>query len=230
MEKFEKLKHTGNKNCYIDDDNIFDKQYEIYKFENSECIGPWYIKEKLYVNKNTGESVLRVCKDINCEYVMKLFDFMVSGKITEDILNEIDCQILSSDNDLSPKIIQVMTNDYKVGIIMEKLKYTLYEMLIIYAKEKNKKGILTLITDVCLSIKKLHELNITHNDMHLGNVMINDSKIYFIDFGLSKKQIDNKNKDFETLKTCIKYTLNIEGREYIEEIYADINKIFNKYK
>lgn len=77
MEKFEKLKHTGNKNCYIDDDNIFDKQYEIYKFENRECIGPWYIKEKLYVNKNTGESVLRVCKDINCEYVMKLFDFMV---------------------------------------------------------------------------------------------------------------------------------------------------------
>ena len=116
-----------------------------------------------------------------------------------------------------------------------------------YLKGKRIKDILNNISekerhDICIKIGKsianLHNNNLIHGDITTSNMILFEDKIYFIDFGLGKKDIEVESKGvdlhvlmeaFESTHSkfpkCFDYVMDGYKQNYKKDIKQVIKKI-----
>ena len=125
--------------------------------------------------------------------------------------------------------------DLEKGIItMEYLKGKRIKDIFNEIDEKER---IILCKKIGKSIAKLHNNNIIHGDITTSNMILHDSKVHFIDFGLGEKnnELESKGVDLHVLieaiesthskyANCFKYVL--EG--YKSEYKDDVNKVIKK--
>ncbi|NYV28457.1 protein kinase domain-containing protein [Streptobacillus felis] len=118
-------------------------------------------------------------------YYKKIFDLdFPENKYM--FIQELNIMIFMLKNKISciPKILKVnFKREYK-EIFFEKLHgKTLNE---IDFEEYNIKSKLILFIKILVSVKDIHDLGIVHNDINLGNIILNEDKVYIIDFTESR--------------------------------------------
>jgi predicted Ser/Thr protein kinase len=106
-----------------------------------------------------------------CNYVLKV------QNDDREFRNEVRLLKKLEGTGLSPKIYDAWTCKKKGYIILEKLDETLK------GSKLPKKEIYKQITKL---LKALHRKKITFMDLHWGNAMVKNGRLYMIDFGLSK--------------------------------------------
>ncbi len=123
----------------------------------------------------------------------------------------------------TPKIFDVDKKNHK--IIME---YVDGERVKEFLNKTNKAKIKGICFEIGRMIGKLHSSGIIHGDITTSNMIIKESKVYFIDFGLgffSKKTEDQgidllllqealKSTHFEIMNFCWKNVINGYKKEY----------------
>ena len=126
--------------------------------------------------------------------------------------------------------------DLQNGIItMEYLRGKRIKDILNTVDEKKRKRICNMIGK---SIAKLHNNNLIHGDITTSNMILQDDKIHFIDFGLGSKngEIETKGVDLHVLMeafesthsqhpNCFTYVLEGYKKELIENAHAVIKKI-----
>jgi Kae1-associated kinase Bud32 len=104
---------------------------------------------------------------------------------------------------LTPKIFSVDEKNHK--IIMEFIDGTRIKELLYEADEKT-------VEKICFEIGKLvgklHSAGIIHGDLTTSNMILKESQIYFIDFGLGffSKKIEDQGTDLNLLYEALKST------------------------
>ncbi|MEM4347010.1 MAG: KEOPS complex kinase/ATPase Bud32 [Candidatus Altiarchaeota archaeon] len=80
-------------------------------------------------------------------------------------------------------------------------------------------------------IAKLHSKNIVHNDLTTSNMLLSNSEIYFIDFGLAihSTRIEDKAMDLVVLKKAIKATHPKKFQVIWKEILRGYKTIAERY-
>lgn len=126
-----------------------------------------------------------------------------------------------------PKVkVNFMINELAIGDLNNWLDNTNYNALTI--KE--------IITQIYHGIKCMHNEGITHNDLHLGNILVMNRcgyKFVITDFGKAKYDIDDKNKDLNK-NLDLNHFLSLLIRKILSKI-KDINlkkdaeKFYNTY-
>jgi len=106
-----------------------------------------------------------------CNYVLKV------QNDDKEFRNEVKLLKKLEGTGISPKIYDAWTCKKKGYIILDKLDATLK------ASKLSKKEIYKQITHL---LRALHRKKITFMDLHWGNAMVKDGRLYMIDFGLSK--------------------------------------------
>ena len=102
------------------------------------------------------------------------------NKSVSKLEKEIELQNLASELKICPKIVEFNT-ELKY-IIMEKMDRHLIDSV-----EKNKCLSLKQQKQIISIYKKLDKAKVFHGDVNLLNYMYKKSKLYIIDFGMSKK-------------------------------------------
>jgi predicted Ser/Thr protein kinase len=151
------------------------REYEEYKKSYKVC-------EQLGNKGKDGVTYLVKIEDK--EFAMKTFS---KKKSKQNIQREAELQEIASSFNIAPKIIDVdLVNNY---IVMEKMDMHLYEVM------KKQNGDLTekQQKEIINIFNKLDEAGVLQNDSNILNYMYKGSKLYVIDFGISKK-IDDKLK------------------------------------
>ena len=97
---------------------------------------------------------------------------------------------------------------YSVGkydIEMERIKGERFKELM---QEKERKEITRLLERLGREIALLHNNDLIHGDLTTSNILLEDDRIYFIDFGLGEvsKSIEKRSTDLKLLKNIIKST------------------------
>ena len=133
---------------------------------------------------NTGkEGVTYLVRNENGdEYAMKTFK---KTKSSSRLQNEADLQIIASQYEVSPKIIEINTEEKY--IVMEKLDKHLFDVM------KKQNGNLTKLQQqqIIKLYKNLDKAGVFHGDSNILNYMFKEKKLYMIDFGMSKYIDDN---------------------------------------
>lgn len=188
------------------------------KISGGRCNGSYTAKEQ--IGEGFFGTVYSLCNIENgCEYVFK-----VIKKLEKFDETEIELQMKASEAGIAPKILQVVYNGDNVGIIMEKLKYTMMDFLndiSILPKDARQIILLKNIVDVFDLLGKLHSLGILHNDNHISNIMwdTKTSKWMLIDFGYATMMLDKKfNNDFENFIEDIISTASIDDTDIDTDI------------
>jgi TP53 regulating kinase-like protein len=90
-------------------------------------------------------------------------------------------------------------------IIMDFIQGTPVKMVIQSMSEQEKNNI---FTHIGILIGRLHNAGIIHGDLTTSNMILNDSKIYFIDFGLGEysTEIENKGVDLHLMNRALQST------------------------
>jgi tRNA A-37 threonylcarbamoyl transferase component Bud32 len=161
--------------------------YECYPTKHDPVRG-WYI-----IGPNLGESgaanlgVYRVCKDQDCEHIIKIGN---SAKIKKEINIQNEC----AKHNLCKAVEDWWKcNDNKTAFVMPMLDRTLKEKLSAIGSINEESG--NLIKDALSLIWRLHQIDIIHFDLNSGNIMMDsDGKLFLIDFGESKF-IPNNNEE-----------------------------------
>lgn len=84
------------------------------------------------------------------------------------------------------------------------------------------------ITKLIYLVKKLHENNISHNDLNLRNIMYKKNKLCLIDFALSTQFVDNK-QDLYAI-TNIMYNLSKQVNIFNKLRYFNIDEYILSFK
>jgi len=113
----------------------------------------------------------------NKEYAVKQFK---PAKSLNKIQLEADLQKKAARFGISPKVKEC--NLDKRYIRMEKLDKSLYKFM----KEKHGKLPIRYQKAIVNIANKLDKIGIFHNDPNIANFMINDGKLYIIDYGFAK--------------------------------------------
>ncbi len=169
-----------------------------YFFKEKEVLDytKWQIKSSIGKPGKDGSAYIIVNKkNPEKEYVIKMFR---AKKSFNKVRNEVRFQTIASLYGISPKIYEygAKPNPY---IIMDKMNQgTILDVI------DNQGGILSeeqqkQIIDI---YRILDKIKIYHNDYNLLNFMINDDKVYIIDFGFSKK-LEKGKTNFTTLQTSL---------------------------
>ena len=138
-------------------------------------LGPYEKKIQLGNKGKDGITYLITYKGEEC--AMKTFR---KNKSTSKLETEVELQNLASEFKVCPKIKEFNT-DLKY-IIMEKMDKHLIDLI-----EKNKCLNLKQQKQIISIYKKLDKAKVFHADANLLNYMYKKSKLYIIDFGMSKK-------------------------------------------
>ncbi|CAM3063219.1 protein kinase domain-containing protein [Streptobacillus ratti] len=99
---------------------------------------------------------------------------------------EINTMIFLLKNKISfiPKILKVKMRKDNKEIFYEKIVgKTLKEMNVLNYSLKER---LELFSKIIMAVKEIHDLGLIHNDINLGNVIINGNDVYIIDFSESR--------------------------------------------
>jgi TP53 regulating kinase-like protein len=103
----------------------------------------------------------------------------------------------------TPKILFVDNASYK--IIMENVDGRRVKELLYVA---DRKTVARICFDIGKLIGKLHSAGIVHGDLTTSNMILKDSQIYFIDFGLGEfsKRLEDQGIDLNLLYEAMKST------------------------
>ena len=158
------------------------------------------------INKGGFGTVYKVlCKKNNKIYAMKKI-----YPIREDIKNEVF--ILSNiSNQYIIKYYNSFIKDEKLCIIMEYCDNSDLREFINEHKSNNNQlidqtVIISIIFQICLGLKEIHDNNIIHRDLKPENIFINkDYKIKIGDFGISKQLTTSNEYTYTSNKGTINY-------------------------
>lgn len=151
-----------------------DKDYKITKIVGSGAFGTVYLECKK-----------RSIQD--CDRVVKLEDF--KRKKRSSIEKEIEMQRKFSDIGLSPKVFKSKIVNNTSMIEMERLECSVEKDFL--TKKWPEKIIKDFVKFVESTLNKMCEYNLSHGDLHFGNMGYNmvkgKIKLYLLDFGFSMK-------------------------------------------
>jgi tRNA A-37 threonylcarbamoyl transferase component Bud32 len=158
-------------------------KYKLKKFEKyKEKQDKKYEKLRQIGNVGVDGTTYLVRTKVGEFYAMKTF---AGNKSSESILLEARLQKLASKAGIAPKIIEVDT--VLKFIVMEKMDKHLLDVM----KEQNGELTKAQQHDIIRLFKQLDLCKVFHGDSNILNYMYSNSKLYMIDFGLSKL-IDSK--------------------------------------
>uniref|UniRef100_A0A6C0AD74 Protein kinase domain-containing protein n=1 Tax=viral metagenome TaxID=1070528 RepID=A0A6C0AD74_9ZZZZ len=198
-----------------------DKKFKFYSEKNFTFI-------RKLSSGNYGESILAIDEN-NEKVVIKKFESCVGT----DSVKEFYFLKLLNHSEISPNLRGIYIKGDCVYLVMECLKYTIYDFfrLLDCCSEKNELTIKYYFKKVLKTISKIHDFGIVHNDLNVSNIMLNyENKIKIIDFGMAEffgikpilsdffDRFDISNfypPDFYNLKTI---TLKINSKDKTFEI------------
>jgi TP53 regulating kinase-like protein len=182
-----------------------------------------------------------------CKSKYMSFDVVKKRRINKSYrIEEIDTRLISSRTKEESKLMTEVRNygvsvpiifdvDLVNGIItMEYLKGKRIKDILNDLSEKDRFYICRMIGE---SIAKFHNKDIIHGDITTSNMILQDDRIYFIDFGLGEKnnEIEAKGVDLHVLMEAIESTHSrysncfnyiLEG--YKKELKVDANLVIKK--
>lgn len=194
------------------------------RISGGECKGAYKVLEP--VGEGFFGTVYSITCESGCDYAFKV--------IKKDMLhlfkeNEIELQSRASEIGIASEILQVTYNDDSIGIIMEKMDYTMKDFLKDISKltaDARQIILLKIIKDVFELLNKLHGINILHNDVHISNIMWNTkkSKWMLIDFGLASKF--SKSSSLKPLNDFQNFCESIITSTFIDDVDLNPGIIF----
>lgn len=112
-------------------------------------------------------------------------------------------------------------------IIMDFIQGSPVKMVIQSMSEQEKKNIFTRIG---ILIGHLHNAGIIHGDLTTSNMILNDSKIYFIDFGLGdySTEIEDKGVDLHLMKRALQSTHYAYAESGFKAVLEGYKKTMNE--
>lgn len=143
---------------------FFDKHS--YKTAKNEYDINEYIKSRVYNHNNYFTLWNKMCKPPSFETFLK-YDKDIGNIIQDPKIFDKNSIMLIGDNYGSDLLDKFIEDIKKLSITTIIKKYLVY------------------IYDILLCTSKLHEINISHNDIHLKNIMVKNNKPKLIDFGIS---------------------------------------------
>lgn len=197
------------------------------RISGGECKGAYKVQDQ--VGEGVFGTVYSITSESGCDYAFKVIKKPMLRLFNE---NEIEMQTRASKAGIASEILQITYNDDSIGIIMEKMDYTVYSFLKDISKLSiDARQIITikLIKDVFELLEKLHSIDILHNDVHLSNIMWSTKKFKWmlIDFGSallhSKSDID-LNEDFQL------FIESIIATTFIDDIDINPDIIFRDFE
>lgn len=205
-----KIKYTGSKTDMI---NFIRAERDIL-YKRHEQLGD--------SGKDATTFLVKVKNNDDTEslYAMKSFKAKKSG---DRILREAEIQRMLSTHGICPRVIDVETTLKSKYIVMEKLDRHLIDV------NGEKKVPLTYQKQLVKLYKSMDELGIFHGDANPLNYMIKKSKLYVIDFGMSKDinpallkklKTDKPNLHIMTLGMILK----LKNMDYPKESYEFLVK------
>jgi tRNA A-37 threonylcarbamoyl transferase component Bud32 len=195
---------------------VFDKKYEL----GHGVFGNVY---KAYNGKNLNNRI--VAKKTHKTFSRQLFSLIVNGKFQGTMFKkEVDVLQYLSKVGISPKIYYV--NSEKMIYVIDKLDYTLNEMLI------SNKFKLIHLNGLIKTLKLLQQTPYKHNDLHSGNIMYSESKkkFYIIDWGIFEYNDKCVVKKKSTKKTKNCYLYNETNKRYLDDLFYYVTDKYNKNK
>ncbi|WP_064591085.1 protein kinase domain-containing protein [Streptobacillus moniliformis] len=148
---------------------------------------------------------------------------------------EINNMIFLLKNKISfiPKILKVKITKNNKEIFYERIVgKTLKEMNILNYSLKER---LKIFNEIIVVVEKIHNLGLIHNDINLGNIIINENNVYIIDFSESRfinNKYDKKYFSYTKGFSCLEKYSNNE-KNFIENDTYSLTSIcyylvFNK--
>tara|TARA_B110000259_G_scaffold82305_1_gene96157 strand:+ start:3024 stop:4397 length:1374 start_codon:yes stop_codon:yes gene_type:complete len=189
------------------------------------------IGKKLGNEGYEGVTFSAVLRENGKNYAIKTFDKTHNKKTDKkdynELVKEASLQYIASLKGVAPKVFAIIFNKNIKGIIMEKLDYSLRQVL-----EYNK-GILSKYQELSLveCVIKLSEICILHHDNNPLNFMwsVEKNKFYYIDFGFSIFLSEYKGKknlfhNLAILKDCFEgFRLGLFKRKRVNSKGIKIN-------
>jgi TP53 regulating kinase-like protein len=116
-----------------------------------------------------------------------------------------------------PKIIEEDSNDYEIKMEFIPGKKLSEELNKTPLKEQTK-----IANKIGRTVGKLHKNGIIHGDLTTSNMILHDSKIYLIDFGLSKLagKIEDKAVDLHLLRQA----LEAKHFQNYDKLFSEVKK------
>ncbi len=129
------------------------------------------------------------------------------------------------------KARKAVKTPYIFGIDPEKSKITMEEIEGETLKkriEKEKEDEEKTGKEIGGLLKKLHSLDIVHNDLTTSNIIRKDNELYFIDFGLSEKTSKTEDKAMDLL--VFKKMLKSTHWKQFKEIWSNLKEEYGNKK
>lgn len=166
------------------------------------------------IEKLIGEGRYGVCflarSDVGQQVVIKKFKPGIFKKNSEK--NEYEAVILSKLKDKRiPELLGVINEKGFYGFILEfKRGYTVKDILFKHSHKFSQEEFFNIGIKLIRIIRYLHDNGVVHRDIRIPNVLIDDSEVYIIDFGLARWGDNTQypyNLDFSYLGDFLLYLL-----------------------
>ena len=157
----------------------------------------WILEGDEIIGQGNASSVFKVCRDMNCDYVMKI----INKNQHAHIKREICFQNICSTYKLCKPVEDWWLSEDKGGvIIMPILEETLSDRLKKVEKikdlHKKNKEKWNLVKKAIRLILRMHKLGISHNDSHVENMMFDKhGRLFFIDMGVTDFLFNHPSRD-----------------------------------
>jgi len=186
--KFRELKNMANdiglrsrrsKDLLIQDIVELLDSYQNLNYERYEQLGDKGKEGVTYLVRSPGRT----------KYAMKTFR---KRKSSNTLRKEAELQRIASTVGVAPDVIDV--NEEEKFIVMDKMNKHLFDVM----KSQNGELKVEQQKQIVRIFKKLDNVNVFHGDSNILNYMYKGSRLYIIDFGMSKKINDNLIKKLGT--------------------------------
>ncbi len=179
---------------------IIKKIYKNKKIQNYtilEFVGKGRFGKCFYAESNTGYKVI-------------LKKFRKGYLKTNTEKNKYEAVILSKiDDPRVPEFLGIVNHKFFYGFILKALPGTTVQDLLFKKNHKfNNEEIYNIGRQLISIIKYLHKIGIVHRDISISNVLVDECKVYLIDFGLARFADNNKyryNLDYSYLGDFLLY-------------------------
>lgn len=136
------------------------------------------------LTKLENENSVYIVRNNDNTYCLKIFQ-----KNNSKYKREITMNNIVEGLNCIPKLVKILENNEKVGLLFEYVGLDLFELHqeIYFDTDVLRKYSKFYIVELLLGISEIHKRGIYHGDLKLENLCIsNDGHLYIIDFGLSR--------------------------------------------